>query len=449
VTYQRLERAGAVLLAGFEPQDESPIVFLRLRKAARSRGLAVYSIAALAGPGLALMSGTLLPTVPGEEAEVLGRLAGGGGLDEAGAAAAEALRQPGSVILAGERLAEVPGALSAAARLAQETGAKLAWVPRRAGERGAVEAGALPTALPGGRPVADQAARAEVARAWGVASLPSEPGRDTTEILAATAAREIGALVIAGVDPADLPDPAAALEALEAARFVVSLELRVSAVTDRADVVLPVATVAEKAGTFVNWEGRPGSFDAPLPVPAARSDLQVLGALADEMDVHLGLPDANAARRELNTLVPDVTSSFPDIPSAIPTGGASATTAGPSGRPARASHTSRLQPGSGQAFLATWHNLLDAGRMQDGEPNLAGTARAAVAKMSAATAAEAGVGDGGKVTVATERGTITVPAEIADMPDRVVWLPTNSAGCAVRGSLGAGHGSLVTVRSAQ
>ena len=86
--------------------------------------------------------------------------------------------------------------------------------------------------------------------------------------------------------------------------------------------------------------------------------------------------------------------------------------------------------------------------MQDGEPNLAATARAAVAKMSAATAAEAGVGDGGKVTVATERGTITVPAEIADMPDRVVWLPTNSAGCAVRESLGAGHGSLVTVRSA-
>jgi NADH-quinone oxidoreductase subunit G len=444
VTYASLERAGAVLLAGFEPQDESPILFLRLRKAARSRGLAVYSIAALAGPGLALMSGTLLPTVPGEEAEVLGRLAGGSGLDDAGAAVAHALRQPGAVILAGERLAEVPGALSAAARLAQETGAKLAWVPRRAGERGAVEAGALPTVLPGGRPVADQAARAEVARTWGVASLPSEPGRDTSQILAATAAHEIGALLIAGVDPADLPDPAAAFDALEAAQFVVSLELRVSAVTDRADVVLPVSAVAEKAGTFVNWEGRPGSFGAALAVPESWSDLRVLGALADEMDVHLGLPDANAARRELNALVPDITSSFPETASAIPTRGASAATAGPSTRPT----SSNLQAGPNQAFLATWHNLLDSGRMQDGEPNLAATARAAVAKMSAATAAEAGVGDGGKVTVATERGTITVPAEIADMPDRVVWLPTNSAGCAVRGSLGAGHGSLVTVRSA-
>jgi NADH-quinone oxidoreductase subunit G len=87
--------------------------------------------------------------------------------------------------------------------------------------------------------------------------------------------------------------------------------------------------------------------------------------------------------------------------------------------------------------------------MQDGEPNLAGTARATVARMSASTAAEAGTADGAKVTVATSRGAVTVPVEIADMPDRVVWLPANSAGSAVRRVLGAGHGSEVTVRSTE
>jgi NADH-quinone oxidoreductase subunit G len=87
--------------------------------------------------------------------------------------------------------------------------------------------------------------------------------------------------------------------------------------------------------------------------------------------------------------------------------------------------------------------------MQDGEPNLAGTARAAVARLSAATAAEVGTADGEKVTVATGRGSITVPVEITDMPDRVVWLPTNSAGSAIRRELAAGHGSLVSVRSAE
>jgi NADH-quinone oxidoreductase subunit G len=252
------------------------------------------------------------------------------------------------------------------------------------------------------------------------------------------------------VDPGDLPDPAAALAALEATRFLVSLELRTSTVTDRADVVFPVAAVAEKAGTFVNWEGRPGSFGAALAVPEARTDLQVLGSLADAMDVHLGLPDADAARRELAVLTREVIpgpsdrgaeSPAPPVPSARAGGSALA-----SGISLPASTFTTIP---GQALLATWHNLLDAGRMQDGEPNLAGTARGAVAMMSVATAAEVGVVDGGKVTVATERGAITVPAEIADMPDRVVWLPTNSAGCAVRAELGAGHGSLVTLRSGE
>jgi NADH-quinone oxidoreductase subunit G len=432
VTYTDLERAPAVLLTGFEPEDECPIVFLRLRKAARAGRTTVYSMAALASLGLTKMSGVLLPTAPGAEAAALTALA------SADVAAATALRQPGAIILAGERLAEVPGALSAAAWLAGQTGARLAWLPRRAGERGAIEAGALPALLPGGRRVGDAAARADVARAWGVASLPADAGYGTSEMLAAAARGDLEALLIGGVDPDDLPDPAAALAAIESARFVVSLELRVSAVTDRADVVFPVAAVAEKPGTFVNWEGRAGSFTAALAVPAARSDLQVLAAIADAMDVHLGLPDNAAAIRELQVLTAPATDGRPDSRPGV------AAAAGPADhRPAP------LLPGPGKALLATWHNLLDAGRMQDGEPNLAGTARATVARMSASTAAEAGTADGGKVSVATGRGVITVPVEIADMPDRVVWLPANSPGSAVRRVLGAGHGSEVTVRSAE
>jgi len=96
-------------------------------------------------------------------------------------------------------------------------------------------------------PIDDDAARGDLARAWGRRVLPAEPGRDTGQILAAAAAGDIGALVVAGVDPADLPGPAAALAALESTEFIVSLELRASAVTDRADVVFPVAAVSEKA----------------------------------------------------------------------------------------------------------------------------------------------------------------------------------------------------------
>ena len=426
VSYADLERAPAVLLAGFEPEDESPIVFLRLRKAARRGKIAICSVAPYASSGLAKMGGVLLPTVPGAEAAVLNQLAGGTGQDGA-EAALRSLSADGAVIMAGERLAEVPGALSAVATLAAATGAKLAWVPRRAGERGAIEAGALPGLLPLGRPVWEPGARAEVARAWGVASLPSEPGRDGGQILVAAADGDLDALVIAGVDPGDLPDEAAALAALEATPFVVSLELRTTAITDRADVVLPVAAVVEKAGTFVNWEGRPGTFGAVFGVPGVESDLQVLGRIADEMDVHLGLPDAAAARRELNGLgrwlgARDAVPASPEL-QAVP------------------------YAGPGQAVLATWHQLLDTGRMSDGEPFLAGTARPVVARMSPATAGEAGVADGGKVVVSTAAGAVTAPVRVTDMPNRVVWLPAHSPGCEVRRQLRAGYGTLVSLRS--
>ena len=469
VSYADLEQAPAVLLAGFEPEDESPIVFLRLRKAVRHRGLRVFSVAPLASPGLTKLSGTLLETLPGDEARALTRASGWRATAPQTAPlrgtacpmtrrwqlASQALDAPGAVILVGERLAEVPGALAAAATLAAASGARLAWVPRRAGERGAVEAGALPGLLPIGRPAADPAARAEVARTWGKSSLPGTPGRDTTAMLAASLHGELGALVVAGVDPADLPDPVAALQAIEMAPFVVSLELRASAVTDRADVVFPVAAVAEKAGTFVNWEGRGGSFEAALRVPEVRTDLYVLGAIADRMDVHLGLPDAEAARAELGTLG-TWRGSRPEPPEVTSSGSESGV------------HVTHEAQGSGvlDVRLATWHQLLDSGRMQDGEPALAGTARPAVARMSAATAAEAGVADGDKVTVATDRGSVTVPVEVVPMAGHVVWLPAAGlpgnnaeiapypgdtepaaqAGPTIWARLGAGHGATVTLR---
>jgi len=165
-TYASLEKAPAVLLVGFEAEEEAPGVFLRLRKAWRKRGLKVFSLATHATRGLEKAGGTLLPAAPGTETEWLDALAGGVGLEGDGSKAAEALRAEGSVIVVGERLAAVAGGLTAAVRAASATGAQLAWIPRRAGERGALEVGALPSLLPGGRPPTDPRARDEVAAAW-------------------------------------------------------------------------------------------------------------------------------------------------------------------------------------------------------------------------------------------------------------------------------------------
>ncbi|HEY0001388.1 MAG TPA: molybdopterin dinucleotide binding domain-containing protein, partial [Actinoplanes sp.] len=335
-------------------------------------------------------------------------------------------------------LATVPGGLSAAAALAARTGARLAWVPRRAGDRGAVDAGCLPNLLPGGRPVADPAARSELARAWhiGPDALPSAAGRDTDGIIAAAADGRLGGLLVAGVDPGDLADPVLAERALAEAGFVVSLELRESAVTRRADVVLPVAPAQEKSGTYMDWEGRLRSFETVLP-STAMTDGRVLEAIAALMEVPadhpavahgattgiaLGTGDVTTIRRELGSMPPSSTArpAAPSVAAVAP-----------------------AKPGEHEAVLATWHHLVDDGSLLDGDPVLAGTARLPLARIGKDLAAALGVTDGDPVTVSTDRGGITLPAAITDLPPQVVWLPTNSPGSALGRSLGVTSGAVV------
>ena len=418
VSYTELEAAPAVLLVGLEPEEESPIVFLRLRKAVREHRQQIVSVASWATRGLDKLGATLVPAAPGAEAAVLASITDG---DPQVSAVAELVRLPGAVVLVGERLAAVPGGLSAALRLAESTGARLAWVPRRAGERGAVEAGALPNLLPGGRPVTDAAARVDVGAVWGVGSLPGIPGRDTAGIIAAARSGALAGLLVGGVDPADLPDPQAALEALDAASFVVSLELSPTEVTRRADVVLPVAAVSEKSGTFWDWEGRERPFDTVLET-SQMGDHRVLDLIAGELDLQLGLRDVDGIRRQAAEL------------------------AGWEGNRVPAPTTDAAIPPvvvAGQAVLSTWHLLLDAGRLQAGEPWLAGTARRPVVRAGAATAAAAGLVDGEPVTVSTGAGSLTLPLVVTEMAQGVVWLPTNSTGHPVRLTLRADSGAIV------
>ena len=301
VTYADLEAARSVLLVGFEPEDEAGTVFLRLRKAARGRRLPIHSIAPFTSRGLHKMSGTLIPTRPGDEPAAIEALAHD---PAAGSAPAAVPVDTGTIIMVGERMADVPGALSAVSRLAMTTGARIAWVPRRAGDRGAVEAGALPALLPGGRPVGEADARVDLAAAWGVDHLPETPGRDTSQILAAAAAGELGGLVVGGVELADLPDPELARRAVEQAGFVVALELRESEVTRAADVVFPVAPVTDRSGTFVNWEGRLRRFDTVLHNPGSLPDLRVLAGIAEELGHPLGFRTADQVWDEMGQVGP-------------------------------------------------------------------------------------------------------------------------------------------------
>ncbi len=406
-TYLDIDRADHVVLVGFEPEEESPIVFLRLNKQFRKRALKVTSIGSKLSIGVEKLKGEFIKVAPGQEAAAITGLP----------------LTAKSVILVGERASESAGVLSAVAALANSTHAKLAWIPRRAGERGALEAGAIGNLLPGGRPVSDAAARVDIAALWNTPSLPTAIGRTNDEIYAAVNSGELGALLVGGVDPQDGTNNAAALAALDKA-FVVSLEIAPSEVTQRANVILPVAAITEKSGSFLNWEGRARKFDAAVDNSLNRSDLRILSMIAEEMGVSLNLGTVTAAAREIATI---------------------GTWDGARAAMKNISSEKATSLKENEFVLTSWRRLLDLGTLQKGEDNLAGTARQCVAVISPKRAASLGVVDGDQLKISSVVGSVTLPALVEDIHDDAVWAPRNSRGSQLLINLGAAHGAVVTV----
>jgi NADH-quinone oxidoreductase subunit G len=193
--------------------------------------------------------------------------------------------------------------------------------------------------------------------------------------------------------------------------------------------VFPVAPVVLKGGSYLDWEGRVRPFAATLEPESgsetgAMTDGRVLDWLATEMGATLGTATPSAVQAELKRLG-----------------------AWTGARPAAPSVASSppLVPQSGEAVLSTWRLLLDDGRLQDDEPHLAGTRKPATVLLSESTAKEVGATAGTDVTVSTDRGSITLPLTIVDLPDRVVWLPTHSAGSHVHEALGVTTGAVVRI----
>jgi NADH-quinone oxidoreductase subunit G len=101
-----------------------------------------------------------------------------------------------------------------------------------------------------------------------------------------------------------------------------------------------------------------------------------------------------------------------------------------------------------EAILTSWRNLLDKGSLQDGEENLAGTARASVAVISKARASNLGVKDNDLVRISNSYGAVTLPCMVANIDDSSVWLPRNSSNCQLIRNLGVVGNSIVKVAKA-
>ena len=195
--------------------------------------------------------------------------------------------------------------LALALGLPGRPGSGFGTITGRGNGQGGREHGQKADQLPGYRSITDPAARAHVARVWGVdpQSLPG-PGRSATELLAALGRHDGSkALLVFGSNPAvSAPHGRAVAERLAALDLLVVADVVPSETALAADVVLPVAQWAEEEGTMTNLEGLVLRRRRALAPPAGvRTDLEVLAGLAEALGVP-GFPaDPRAVFDELRT----------------------------------------------------------------------------------------------------------------------------------------------------
>ena len=407
VTYRDVERAATIVVVGLDPREELPILHLRIRKAAR-RGARVFVIHPRRTALADVAEHVACP--PGAEADLLEQLLTSHGEDAPLGRAADALDQArtGAVVLAGPRLAESVGALSMAVSVAQSVGARFAYLPRRAGDRGALRAGVHPALLPGGRRVDNDGERGQVEAAWGTA-VPAEPGRDTTAMLEAAARRELAVLYLVGVDPlTDFPDARLAGDAVVNVPFLVVQDVALGEYREVADAVLPAAAFLEKDGHLTDWEGR-GQRLRPVRGPhgLSRADWQIFQELSEALGADMGLRSLETVHQEMGSVL---------APRDV------AVSPGSSRREA---------PADGEAVLLfTYPLLVDEGRLSvDADELKAALAEEPFVELHPEDAGRLGVEDGGQAVVRTEAGSVDLPVRVTDgiMPG-AAFVPWNQRG---------------------
>jgi formate dehydrogenase major subunit len=171
--------------------------------------------------------------------------------------------------------------------------------------QGACDMGALPDVYSGYQRVDDPAARGRFERAWGT-TLPRDPGRTSLAMQHAAHEGVLRALLVMGEDPV-VTDPAQhhVQRALEALDCLIVVELFLTETAKLADVVFPAASFAEKDGTFTSTERRVQRVRRAVPPPGeARTDWQILEALATSLGRPLGFASAAAIFDEIASLTP-------------------------------------------------------------------------------------------------------------------------------------------------
>ncbi len=171
--------------------------------------------------------------------------------------------------------------------------------------QGACDMGALPNVYPGYQAVTDASSKEKFEKAWGV-KLDDKVGLTVVEIMHQAAEGGIKGLYIMGENPmVSDPNIGHVKQALEKLDFLVVQDIFLTETAQLADVVLPVASFAEKQGTYTNTERRVLWVEKAVEAPgAARIDWEVIRDVSTRMGCKMEYNSLEDIVNEVNRLVP-------------------------------------------------------------------------------------------------------------------------------------------------
>ncbi|MEY2426874.1 MAG: NADH-quinone oxidoreductase subunit, partial [Actinomycetota bacterium] len=356
--------APVVVLMAPDLKQELPVLFLRLREAVISGATKLIEITP-AATSMTPFAASSHMYRPGEAAAAAATVAA----EISQAAASGGTEQPGAVVILGRpSTAEAPNFVSDAALVlnAKLPGVKFLSALRRANVHGALGAGLTPAA----------------------------DGMDTGAMLRSAANGQLAALVLLGADPAiDVPDASLAQRGLAGAGFTIAIDSSVSSSSSRADVVLPAAAFAERAGTTTNIEGRVTRLSQKVTPPGvAWADWMIATELAAALGGDLGFEtledvaaaagtDGDAVSGDGSVLAPSINAGSLPVTPEIPV-------------PALDAYSLRLVAG---------HMLYDHGSAVAASPSLANLVKPVVMRANPRDLDRLGVSTGSQVRVSGSR----------------------------------------------
>ncbi len=320
--------------------------------------------------------------------------------------------------------------------------------------QGGREHGQKADQLPGYRKITDPAARAHVAKVWGVEpdAIPG-PGLPAVELLASLGQPDgVRTFFIHGANVAvSAPNASEVVKGLRSLDFLVVCDFVMSETAREADLVLPVLQWAEEEGTITNLEGRVLRRRAAVTPPAgARSELWIFSELARRLDAPSTFsPDPETVFTELRAASAGGLADYSGIDYALLDSGAEAYwpyPAGSKGTPrlfreafAHADGRAVLTPVSppaatardalfsGSTLALVTGRLLEhyqSGAQTRRVPELVGAVPHAELLIHPLAAASRGIADGGQVTIANGRGTVRCTAKLSTaIRSDTVFLP--------------------------